>query len=67
MSLVIAKRLGQIFAIETAGDRADWPPSPREIVSRWIAQGVIRDASQVEVWSEQAGFYYTRLAEIPAE
>lgn len=65
--LVVAKRNGLIYAIEQAGQHEDWPPSPRDIISRWLAQGVIRDASQVEVWEGQPGFYFTRLrGAIPA-
>jgi hypothetical protein len=65
MFLVIAMREGRIVAVEQAGDHEDWPPSPQQIAGRWLAQRVIRDRSQVQVWTENAGWYWTRLPKIP--
>lgn len=67
MFLVIAMKQGRILAVEQAGDREDWPPSPEQITKRWIAQRVIRDASQVQVWEENTGWFWTRVPKMPTD
>jgi len=63
--LVILQRGERIIAVEDGGDKEDWPPSPAQICSRWAAQGTARDSDRVTVWEQQAGFFYTRVKDVP--
>lgn len=55
----------RVTAIEQASDD-DFPPSPNEIIGRWLAQGVIGSREQAQIWTDAAGWYYTPV-DLPGE